>query len=234
MEEMRLNKYLAYSGLCSRREGDDFIASGRVLVNGKQSMQGQKVSSKDVVTFDGKEVVLLQEKPVYAYYKPMGVTVTKKDAHAERILYDEINIPEKETLKYAGRLDRDSEGLLLLTADGDLIEHLMRGSHLHEKEYIVTLDAEASEEDMRVISAGVYLEELERKTRPITIKRAGKRSVTMTLKEGLNREIRRLWESRGKKVLKLKRIRVASVLLGDLKPGAWRKLSEEEVMKLKK
>ena len=232
METVRLNKYLASAGICSRREGDELIAAGRVRVNGELPSPGMKVSETDQVSVDGKVLGGPAEKVVYAYYKPVGETVTKKDSHADKTIYDSLTMPEASSLKYAGRLDRDSEGLLLLTNDGDLIEHLMRGSNLHEKEYMVTLDEEPTEEDLQVLSKGVYLPELEKKTRPCVIKVSGKRSVTMILKEGLNREIRRLWETRGKQVIKLKRIRVANIAIGDLKPGKWRKLTEAEVNQL--
>ena len=233
MEEVRLNKYLSLCGECSRREADTFIEEGRVLVNGAVASMGQKVSSNDEVVFDGRIVKMPLSMPLYAFYKPVGVTVTAKDVHAEKTIYDLISISGAKGLKYAGRLDRDSEGLLLLTADGDFIEQLMRGSHGHEKEYIVTLDREPAEADMEALSKGVYLEELNRTTRPCEIKRSGKRTVSMVLTEGLNREIRRLWQLKGYNVERLKRVRVATITVDGLKPGEIREIKGGELARLR-
>ena len=232
-KDFRINKYIAACGFCSRREADRLIAEGKVLVNGRIPDIGQKISDRDCVTVDGKNISRLQETVVYAYYKPVGVTVTREDAHAERTIYDDLSIPEAKTLKYAGRLDKASEGLLLLTSDGELIDYLMRGRNHHEKEYVVTLDAEPTKEDMQTLEKGVFLAELDRMTKPCKIHVSGKRSVTMVLTEGLNREIRRMWALLGYQVMKLKRIRVADVTVGDLKPGKYRKLLDEEVQMLR-
>ena len=137
-EKVRLNKYLAESGLCSRRDADRLIEEGRVRVNGRMPSPGMKVNDLDKITVDEKPVARREKKVVLAYYKPQGVTCTEKDRHAEVTIRDVLDYPVR--LTYAGRLDRDSEGLLLLTNDGDLINSLMRASNYHEKEYLVRVN----------------------------------------------------------------------------------------------
>ena len=142
MEKIRLNKYLAQCGVCSRRDADKIIGAGRVSVNGVTADMGVRVDGHDSVLLDGKELRAKEEKVVLAYYKPKGVTCTEKDRFAERIVTEEINYPVRVT--YAGRLDKDSEGLLLLSNDGDLIQHMMKGSEGHEKEYVVRIKQEVT------------------------------------------------------------------------------------------
>ncbi|MBQ8262321.1 MAG: rRNA pseudouridine synthase [Lachnospiraceae bacterium] len=225
MEPVRINKYLAQCGVCSRREADKLIEDGAVTINRLPAASGQKVTAQDEVAVHGT-VITVKEKVVLAYYKPIGVVVTQKDAHAERTVIEEIDYPEH--LTYAGRLDKDSEGLLLLTNDGDLIHGIMKGGHFHEKEYEVTLDKAIDDKDLRKLEKGVYLKELERQTRPCKIRQTGPRQVTMVLTQGLNRQIRRMWKSAGYEVLKLKRVRVANVELRGLKPGEYRVLNGAE------
>lgn len=227
---MRLNKYLASCGVCSRRDADKLIEEGVVLVNGVAAHAGMKVSETDTVTVRGKTLHAPQDKAVLAYYKPKGVVCTERDAHAERIVTNEIDYPRRVT--YAGRLDKDSEGLLLLTDDGALIDAMMRGKHGHEKEYIVKSDRKWEETAIENMRAGVYLEELSQTTRPCRIERMGDKTLKMTLTQGLNRQIRRMCESQGYQVTKLKRTRVINIGLGDLRPGEYRELTEEERMAL--
>ncbi len=167
MEKIRLNKYLAQCGVCSRRDADKIIGAGRVSVNGVTADMGVRVDGHDSVLLDGKELRAKEEKVVLAYYKPKGVTCTEKDRFAERIVTEEINYPVRVT--YAGRLDKDSEGLLLLSNDGDLIQHMMKGSEGHEKEYVVRIKQEVTKEFMEKMSAGVYLKDLGVKTLPCRI-----------------------------------------------------------------
>lgn len=226
MEEMRLNKYLASCGLCSRRDADKLIEAGKVLVNGVKAQTGMKVKPVDVVEAGGKRLHAPDEKVVLAYYKPMGVVCTERDAHAERILTKEIGYEKRVT--YAGRLDKDSEGLLLLTNDGDLIDAMMRGRNGHEKEYVVKSDKVWEDTAIANMREGVYLEELGQTTRPCEIEKTGDKTLKMILTQGLNRQIRRMCEAQGYRVKSLKRTRVINIRIGNLKPGEYRELTEEE------
>ncbi len=231
-EGVRINKYLAECGLCSRREADKLIADGRVSINGKTAQPGDRVSEGDIVCADGSELKTVTKKVVLAYYKPAGQTVTESDPHAEDTVAAAIDYPLRVT--YAGRLDKDSEGLLLLTNDGELINAMMRGRAGHEKEYIVKLNREPVPEDMERLSKGVWLEELKRKTRPCRIEKISSRAVRMVITEGLNRQIRRMWRLAGYHVNALKRIRVVTVSLGDLKPGEYTELEPGQMKELYK
>lgn len=226
MEKMRLNRYLASCGVCSRRDADRLIEQGVVTVNGKSAVPGTKVTDHDQIAVRGKAVSGPVKKVVLAYYKPVGVTCTERDAHAKKIVPRELKYPVRVT--YAGRLDRDSEGLLLMTNDGDLIEAMMRGSNGHEKEYVVKSDRPWSEEALENMRQGVYLEELKVTTRPCRIEQIGPRTLRMVLTEGLNRQIRRMCQTQGYKVISLKRIRVVNVELGRLQPGEYREITEAE------
>ncbi len=230
MEEMRLNKFLAHSGVCSRRDADILIAEGRVLINGEIPSVGQKVGNQDTVTVNGKLVTGGVKPVVLAFYKPMGVTCTEKDPHAEKVIFDLVKYPIRVT--YAGRLDKDSEGLLLLTNDGDLIQHMMKGSENHEKEYLVKVDREITDAFLQQMGKGVYLEELDVTTKPCKVERVGKYSFRIVLTQGFNRQIRRMTKACGAKVVSLKRERVMHVTLGDLKPGQYLELPAEDVERL--
>ena len=225
-ELVRLNKYLAMCGVCSRRDADQLIEAGRVSVNGVVAENGRKVGESDIVEVNGKPVHPEDETAVYAYYKPVGVTCTARDPHAKRVLKDEVDLPASYT--YAGRLDRDSEGLLLLTNDGLLIQGMMRAANYHEKEYLARVDREITEDFLERMKSGIYLKELQETTRPCKIKMTGIKSFRIILTQGLNRQIRRMCETLGYHVLSLKRERVLTVTLGDMKPGEIRKLTKEE------
>lgn len=225
-EGTRLNKYMAQAGLCSRREADRYIEAGQVYINGRKAEIGQQVFPGDKVTIGAKELKDNKEKVVLAWYKPVGITCTEKDPHAKRKIGDVFKYPIRVT--YAGRLDRDSEGLLLMTNDGDLIERMMRGANGHEKEYVVKVDKELTEEFVKAMSDGLYLPELERTTRPCQVTAEGKYTFRIVLTQGLNRQIRRMCEVLGYQVKSLKRVRVVNIKLGNLKPGEYRELSLEE------
>ncbi|MCR5251364.1 MAG: rRNA pseudouridine synthase [Lachnospiraceae bacterium] len=229
-EEVRLNKYLADSGVCSRREADKLIAADRVRINGEACSLGDKVRPGDTVTVDGAAVKPAPRKVVLAYYKPAGLVVSEKDPHAQQTIFDAIDYPER--LTYAGRLDKDSEGLLLLTNDGGLIHAMMQGRSGHEKEYIVHLDREPQQETIEKLRKGVYLAELKQKTKPCRIEKISRNMVRMILTEGLNRQIRRMWEQEGIRVRALKRTRVVTVSLGDLKPGEYCELTKQQMQEL--
>ena len=226
MEEMRLNKYLAHCGICSRRDADTLIEQGKVMVNGKVATPGIRVSEIDTITVHGKRVESKTERVILAFYKPVGVTCSERDEHAERLIKDLVSYRTRVT--YAGRLDRDSEGLMILTNDGDLIQAMMKGANGHEKEYIVKVNKEITAEFLQSMSKGVYLPELEVTTKPCRVEKIGKYTFRMVLTQGLNRQIRRMCKEFGYRVNALKRIRILCVRLGSLKPGEYVELSEEE------
>ena len=230
MEEVRLNKYLASCGICSRRDADKLIEQGAVTVNGETAMQGIKVTRRDEVCVRGKKVSGPDSKVVLAYYKPMGVVCTERDVHAKKIVAEEIRYPGRVT--YAGRLDKDSEGLLLMTNDGDLIEAMMRGANRHEKEYIVKVKQEWTEDALSRMRQGIYLDELQVTTRPCEIEQLGPKTIRMVLTQGLNRQIRRMCKTQGFEVSSLKRTRVINVELDSLKPGEYRELTRDEMRSL--
>ena len=230
MEQMRVNKFLAHSGVCSRRDADRLIEQGAVLVNDIVAKPGQRVSETDQVTVYGKPVRMSDRTVVLAFYKPLGITCTERDSHAEKKISDIIRYPIRVT--YAGRLDRDSEGLLLLTNDGDLIQAMMRGANKHEKEYLVRVDREITNDFLEKMSHGIYLKEIDVKTRECTVEKTGKYTFRIILTQGVNRQIRRMCEACGYQVRGLKRIRVMHITLGRLKPGEYIELSEADVKKL--
>ena len=230
MEKMRLNKYLAHCGICSRREADRLIEQGKVMVNGRPAVPGLTVGDADEVTVSGKTVQNSKKTVVLAYNKPVGVTCTEKDPHADKKITDMIKYPVRVT--YAGRLDKDSEGLLLLTNDGDLIQAMMRGSSHQEKEYVVRVDREISESFLNKITHGIYLEELNVTTKPCKAEQISKYTFSIILTQGLNRQVRRMCSACGYQVKSLRRVRVMHIELGDLKPGEYVELSDADVERL--
>ena len=230
-EGIRINKYIASAGVCSRRDADRLIEEGRVTINGRPAGPGDRVFDKDAVKVGNKLLKVSDEKTVLAYYKPVGVTCTEKDDHAEITIKEAVRYKERVT--YAGRLDRDSEGLMLLTNDGDLIQAMMKGENRHEKEYIVKISKPDTREFVEKMSGGVYLKELNKATRPCKVEKVTKDSFSIVLTQGLNRQIRRMCEALDVKVLSLKRVRVLTVTLGGLKQGEYRKLSNAETEELR-
>lgn len=230
MEEIRLNKYLAMCGICSRRDADKLIEAGKVTVDGNIATSGQKVTEASVVQVEGRLVKLTEKKVVLAFNKPRGVVVSERDDHADVLVMDLIDYPIR--LTYAGRLDKDSEGLLLLTNDGDFINAVMKGRSGHEKEYIVTTDKSISDNKLRELERGIYIPDLQRKTRACRIKVLSDRTYSFLITEGLNRQIRRMVAYADAKVKTLKRVRIVNIKLGDLKPGEYRELNDNELVKL--
>ncbi len=230
MEQIRLNKYLAECGVCSRREADRLIEQGRVWVNGEPAGMGQLVSEADEIKVNKKILQGRKKNVVLAYYKPVGVTCTEKDKYADKKITDVIQYPVRIT--YAGRLDKDSEGLLLLTNDGDLINAMMRGANRHEKEYIVKVDRKITPEFISGMSAGVYLKELDIITRQCEIEEIGAYTFRIILTQGVNRQIRRMCQSFGYQVKSLKRVRVINIKLEGLRPGEYRELGEKDLKML--
>jgi 23S rRNA pseudouridine2604 synthase len=226
----RLNKYLAECGVCSRREADRWIDQGRVTVNGQKAVSGMQVGGRDLVEVNGRPVKPVSSKVVLAYNKPVGVTCTEKDRHAEKTIVEAVRYPVR--LTYAGRLDKDSDGLIILTNDGELIQRMMRGANHHEKEYVVKVDREFTDDFLEKMSQGVYLKELDETTRPCLAERIGKYTFRIVLTQGLNRQIRRMCGCFGYKVRSLTRIRVMNIELDGLKSGAYRELEGEELTTL--
>ena len=230
MEAVRLNKYLAECGVASRRDADRLIEEGRISVNGKPAVSGQKVTAEDCILVNGKPVKGRNRKIVLRYYKPVGVVCTERDPHVKNKITDVFKYPVRVT--YAGRLDKDSEGLLLLTNDGALIDSMMRGANRHEKEYMVKVDKEITKEFLKNMREGVYLEELGVTTRACEIEQVGKYTFRIVLTQGLNRQIRRMCESFRYKVHALKRVRIMNLTLQGLKPGEFREVTGEELEEL--
>lgn len=226
----RLNKYLADCGICSRREADRMIEAGRVTVNKVPASMGMRVSGTEDIAVDGRMLDKKDRKVVLAYYKPVGVTCTEKDKYAEKTIRDAIDYPIRVT--YAGRLDKDSEGLLLLTNDGDLINGLMRASNYHEKEYLVRVNKPVTDTFLQKMAEGVFLKELNVQTRPCQVEKEGKFVFRIVLTQGLNRQIRRMCRALGFDAQGIKRVRVANITIGKLKPGNYRLLTGEELEEL--
>lgn len=232
MSEMlqRLNKYLADYGVCSRREADRMIEDGRILVNGMTAGTGMKVSDEDEIIVDGKLLKKKDKKVVLAFYKPVGITCTEKDRHAEQTIRDVIDYPVRVT--YAGRLDKESEGLLLLTNDGNLINDLMRSANHHEKEYLVRVNKPITDTFIQKMSEGIYLKDLKVKTRECQVEKVGKFIFRIVLTQGLNRQIRRMCKALGYEAVGLKRIRVANITVDGLNPGDYREIKGSELENL--
>lgn len=225
-ETVRINKYIANAGICSRRDADKLVESGKVTVNGVIASQGMGVTASDTVCVNGKVIKAKNDKVVLAFYKPIGITCTERDKFAQKTIMEYVKYPVRVT--YAGRLDKDSEGLILLTNDGDLIQALMKGSHYHEKEYVVKVNKDITQFFLDKMSAGVYLTELDRTTRPCKVEQVGKRTFKIILTQGLNRQIRRMTKELGFEVTSLKRIRIEKITIDGLKIGQYRELTEKE------
>ena len=228
---MRINKYLSEAGLCSRREADRLIREGRVTVEGVPARAGMQVEESAEVCVDGRPVRGREKKVYLKFYKPRGVVCTA-DRREPANLTEYLNYPVRVT--YAGRLDRDSEGLLLLTNDGELIDRTMRARNGHEKEYEVTAEKEFSDAFLEKIQRGVYLRELGVRTRPCRAVRVDRTCFRIVLTQGLNRQIRRMCRDLGLTVLRLLRIQQGPVELGNLSRGSCRRLEDHEVKALRK
>ena len=230
---IRLNKYLSDAGVCSRREADRLIEKKTVTVDGITAVPGMKVSDGQEVRVGNKIIKSETKKTVLAVYKPAGIVCTE-DKREKKNIVRYLNYPVRVT--YAGRLDKDSEGLLIMTNDGDLINGMMRARFAHEKEYKVTVNKEITPEFISKMSKGVHIKDKEKNldavTRPCIVKKIGKYTFSIILTQGLNRQIRRMCEALGYKVTNLKRIRIMNIELGNLKPGQVRELTEQELKEL--
>ena len=226
-ESVRLNKYLSEAGVCSRREADRLIESGKVTVDGVTAQMGMRVTAGQIVKVGKKTVSMQDEMIVLAVNKPKGIVCTEDQRERDSIVRF-LNYPVRVT--YAGRLDKDSRGLLLMTNNGDIINQMMRAANRHEKEYKVTVDKEITEQFIKKMSEGVPI--LDTVTRPCTVKKIGKYTFSIILTQGLNRQIRRMCAAFGYEVKDLVRIRIMNIRLGSLKEGAYRKLTDEELEEL--
>jgi len=228
---MRLQKYLSAAGVCSRRKGEEFIKAGRVKVNGETVIeQGVKIDpEKDRVEVDGKIIRDNQTMVYVMLNKPAGY-ITSRSHRGEKIVLDLIDVAER--VNPVGRLDRDSTGLLLLTNDGILHQHLTHPSFDHEKEYEVEVLKPIDDKAIYQFEKGLFLDGV--KTRPATVQRINGCKIRIILKEGKKRQIRRMVEKVGNQVINLHRIRISNLLLGNLKMGQWRHLSKKEIKDLKK
>ncbi|HIZ73842.1 MAG TPA: pseudouridine synthase [Candidatus Mediterraneibacter stercoravium] len=226
-EPVRLNKYLSESGVCSRREADRLIESGKVTVDGKTAHTGMRVQPGQTVKVGRRVVSRQDEMVVLAVNKPRGIVCTEERRERDSIVRF-LNYPIRVT--YVGRLDKDSRGLLLMTNNGDIINKMMRSSNRHEKEYRVTVDKEITEDFLSRMSSGVPI--LDTVTRPCRVRQIGKYTFSIILTQGLNRQIRRMCETLGYAVRDLVRVRVMNIRLGNLKEGQYRKLTDEELEEL--
>ena len=224
----RINKYIASSGLCSRREADRLIEEGRVTVNDIVAESGMQVCSDDVVLVDGKNIIPETNDVYIAFNKPLGVTCTTDSRDPSNII-DYIGYPER--IFPIGRLDKNSSGLILLTNDGSIVNTLLRAENNHEKEYQVTVDRPYDDKFIKEMQSGVPV--LGQITLPCKINRVSARVFRIILHQGLNRQIRRMCEYEGYKVVKLRRIRFMNINLGTLGTGQWRYLTAKEVNELK-
>ena len=221
---MRLNKYISETGACSRREADKWILAGRVTCNGELAALGTRVSDGDVVRIDG-ELIGARKKQIYiALNKPVGITCTT-EAHIEDNIVDLIGHPER--IFPIGRLDKDSEGLILLTNDGDIVNEILRSENNHEKEYIVRVDRPITDLSLKMMAGGVKI--MGELTKPCKVARIDQESFRMILTQGLNRQIRRMCSALGYKAQRLKRVRIMNIHLGSLGAGQWRYLTDAEL-----
>ena len=225
---MRLNKFIAETGICSRRKADQWIQEGRILVNGQKPQMGQQVQEEDEVLVDGKPLKSNPKKVYIALYKPVGITSTTDPKDPSNIV-KYMKYPER--IFHIGRLDKDSEGLILLTNDGDIVNDILRAENGHEKEYIVKVDKAITKDFLKTMASGVEI--LETQTLPCKIKKINPVTFNITLTQGLNRQIRRMCQALDYKVISLKRIRIMNIHLHDLKYGEWRYLTEKETENLK-
>lgn len=228
-EEVRLNKYIAESGFCSRREADAYIQAGRVKINGVKVEMGTKVKVGQKVTVDNKPINVEEELVYIALNKPVGITCTTEKKIRGNIV---DFVGHKKRIFPIGRLDKDSQGLIFLTNDGDIVNKILRAGNNHEKEYIVTVNKPISNDFIKGMSNGVPI--LDTVTKKCTVKKEGKNRFRIILTQGLNRQIRRMCEHFGYEVTKLERIRIMNINLGKLADGQWRYMTKKEMLEIKR
>jgi pseudouridine synthase len=223
----RLNKFISDTGFCSRREADKLIEQGLVTVNGQVGTLGTKVSEQDQVLVQGKPLKAKPRRVYLAYHKAVGITCTT-ELDVKGNIIDAMGYPER--IFPIGRLDKESEGLIFLTNDGDIVNKILRAGNEHEKEYVVTVDKPITEQFLRKMASGVPI--LETITLPCQIKQISRQTFNIILTQGLNRQIRRMTEFLGFNVTKLKRVRIMNVRLAELKAGQYRELTQSEMAEL--
>jgi 23S rRNA pseudouridine2604 synthase len=228
--EVRINKYLSAAGFCSRREADRLVEAGRVSIDGRVAGMGDKVSDGQKVQVDNKDISVEEEKILLAFNKPAGIVCTTTDSQGANNIVDYIGYNKR--IYPIGRLDKDSHGLILMTNNGEIMDKILRSANGHEKEYIVEVNKDIDDEFVKNMSKGVYLEELERTTLPCRVYKDGKRKFRIILTQGLNRQIRRMCDNLGYRVVDLKRIRIMNIVLGDLKEGSYRNVTDKEYSRL--
>jgi 23S rRNA pseudouridine2604 synthase len=221
---VRLNKYISETGVCSRREADKWIEAGRVTCNGQLATLGTRVADGDRICVDGEPIGLKKQQIYIALNKPVGFTCTT-EAHIEDNIVDLVRYPDR--VFPIGRLDKDSEGLILLTNDGDIVNEILRSENNHEKEYVVTVDRPITDLSLKMMADGVKI--MGQLTKPCQVFRIDQRSFRMILTQGLNRQIRRMCSALGYKAQRLRRVRIMNIHLGNLGVGQWRHLTEPEL-----
>lgn len=224
MEQIRLNKYISETGICSRREADKLIEQGKVLVNGKVGELGTKVSDEDIVIVNGTELKSKPKTIYIAFNKPIGIICTT-DLEIKHNIIHYLNFEQR--IFPIGRLDKDSSGLILLTNDGDIVNKILRAENNHEKEYIVSVDKEITQDFIQKMSNGISI--LDTVTKKCKVEKIDAKTFKIILTQGLNRQIRRMCEFCGYDVLKLKRIRIMNIEIGNLQIGKWRYLNDDEM-----
>lgn len=227
-EEIRLNKYLSEAGVCSRREADRLIEAGKVTVDGVTASMGMKVVPGQQVVCDGKTVGGKERPVLLAVNKPRGIVCTTSDKDRAENIVEFLNYPIR--VYPVGRLDKESEGLLLMTNQGEMMDQILRGRNGHEKEYQVTVDKKITGDFIRRMGAGVAI--LDTVTRPCEVEQTGEKTFRIILTQGLNRQIRRMCEVLGYQVTKLRRVRIMNIKLGNLKTGAYREVTGAELAEL--
>ncbi|NLL95116.1 MAG: pseudouridine synthase [Thermoplasmatales archaeon] len=227
MEGVRVNKAVADTGYCSRRQADALVSEGRVTIDGKVAVPGDRVSKGQALAVDGERLTEEGESILLIFNKPVGVTCTTDEDDATNVI-DFIGYPKR--IFPVGRLDKDSEGLLLLTNRGELVNGLMRSRYGHEKEYDVRVDRPLTKRFMDGMRAGVPI--LDTVTKPCALERTGSKRFTIVITEGMNLQIRRMCAHFGYGVVSLKRVRIHDIVLGDLKPGEYRKATRDEKRRL--
>ena len=228
-EGIRLNKYLSDHGVLSRRKADEEISNGKVVINNKVAVLGDRVFPGDEVLYNNLPVKEKDAPVVLMVNKPVGIVCTAEKREKDNII-DFINYPVR--IYPIGRLDKDSSGLILMTNQGELVNKIMRASNYHEKEYIVRINKPVTDSFIKGMSEGVPLRELKTKTRPCKVKQLSKFTFSIILTQGLNRQIRRMCEFFDMRVVELKRVRIMNLRLDDLKEGTYRKITDEEYEKL--
>ena len=226
---MRINKFISETGICSRREADKLINAGRVTINGMKAELGSTVQDGDDVRIDGNPLGAKKKDVYIVLNKPVGITCTT-ELHVKGNIIDFVNHPER--IFPIGRLDKDSQGLILLTNNGDIVNKILRAEHNHEKEYIVTVDKPITANFLHGMANGVRI--LGTVTKHCKVTKVSDRVFTIILTQGLNRQIRRMCQAFGYQVRQLQRVRIMNITLGNLKIGQWRNLTSKELSDLEK